>query len=147
MSWILLFFLFNLQNKAVFTKSVTFLKHYNHASYKYYRIWLYYRTYSHKRTVKQFRRLQIAVHVISAITKTCLFKYIENFTSKNWKFSDLKKKNDIFHISAQNIDCGYLLVLPQWGCSNEYPQYSFWVKIRKIMYTPVNPSLLYKSGV
>ena len=30
-----------------------------------------------------------------------LFKYIENFTTKNWKFSD--KKTDIFHISAQNI--------------------------------------------
>ena len=33
-----------------------------------------------------------------------LFKYIENFTTKNWKFSD--KNSDIFHISAQNIDCG-----------------------------------------
>ena len=30
------------------------------------------------------------------ITKTRLFKYIENFTSKNWKFSD--KKNLIFFI-------------------------------------------------
>ena len=39
-----------------------------------------------------------------------LFKYIENFTSKDWNFSD--KFSDIFHISAQNIDCG----------SNEYPQ-------------------------
>ena len=39
------------------------------------------------------------------ITKTRLFKYIENFTSNNWKFSD-KKNADIFHISAQNIDCG-----------------------------------------
>ena len=28
------------------------------------------------------------------ITKTCLFKYIENFTTKNWKFSD--KNSDIF---------------------------------------------------
>ena len=36
-----------------------------------------------------------------SITKTRLFKYIENFTSKNWKFSD--KNSDIFHISAQNI--------------------------------------------
>ena len=34
------------------------------------------------------------------ITKTRLFKYIENFTSRNIKFSD-KKKSDIFHISAQ----------------------------------------------
>ena len=48
------------------------------------------------------------------ITKTRLFKYIENFTSKNITFSD--KKSDIFHISAQNIDC---------GCSNEYPQSMF----------------------
>ena len=146
MSWLLLFFLFGLQNKAVFTKSVTFLKHYDHACYTYYHIWLYYHICSNKRIVKQFRRHQIAVHVILAITKTCLFKYIENFTSKNWKFSD-KKNPDIFHISSQNIDCGYLLELLWWGCSNEYPQYSFWVKIRKIMYTPVNPSSLYKSGV
>ena len=33
-----------------------------------------------------------------------LFKYIENFTTKNWKFSD--KNSDIFHIPAQNIDFG-----------------------------------------
>ena len=45
---------------------------------------------------------------------------MENFTTKNWKFSD--KNSDIFHISAQNIDCGYSLELPQWGSSNEYPQ-------------------------
>ena len=32
------------------------------------------------------------------ITKTRLFKYIENFTTKNWKFSD--KNSDSFHISA-----------------------------------------------
>ena len=44
------------------------------------------------------------------ITKTRLFKYIEKITSKNWKFSEKKNKkkknSDIFHISAQNIDCG-----------------------------------------
>ena len=39
------------------------------------------------------------------ITKTRLLKYIENFTTKNWKFSD--KISDIFHISAQTINCGY----------------------------------------
>ena len=38
------------------------------------------------------------------IMKTYLFKYNENFTTKNWKFSD--KKNSVFHISAQNTDCG-----------------------------------------
>ena len=36
---------------------------------------------------------------IYIITKTRLFKYNENFTSKNWKFSD--KNSDVFHISAQ----------------------------------------------
>ena len=55
--------------------------------------------------------------------KTRLFKYIENFTTKNWKFSD--KSSDIFHISAQNIDCGYSLEPPRQGGSNEYPQSMF----------------------
>ena len=50
--------------------------------------------------------------------------YIENFTSKNWKVSD-KKNSDIFHISAQNIDCGYSLEPPRRGGSNEYPQSMF----------------------
>ena len=45
------------------------------------------------------------------ITKARLSKYIENFTTKNWKFSD--KNFDIFHISAQNIDCGYSLEPPR----------------------------------
>ena len=45
------------------------------------------------------------------IMKTWPFKYIENFTTKKGKFSD-KTKSDIFHISAQNIDCGYLLEPP-----------------------------------
>ena len=42
--------------------------------------------------------------------KTSLFKCTENFTTKKWKFSD--KNSDIFHISAQNTDCGYSLELP-----------------------------------
>ena len=50
------------------------------------------------------------------------------------------KISDIFHIYAQNIDCGYSLEPPQWGGSNEYPQSMFWAEIRKIIYTPVNPS-------
>ena len=57
------------------------------------------------------------------ITKTCLFKYTEKITTKKWKFSD--KNSDIFHISAQNIDCGYSLEPPRRGGSNEYPQSVF----------------------
>ena len=37
---------------------------------------------------------------------------------KRGKFSD--KNSDIFHISAQNIDCGYSLEPPRRGGSNEY---------------------------
>ena len=38
----------------------------------------------------------------------------------------------IFLISAQNIDCGYLLEPPRQGGSNEYPQSVFWAEIWKI---------------
>ena len=72
------------------------------------------------------------------ITKTRLFKYTKNFTTKNENFQ--MKNSDIFHISAQNIDCGYLLELPRWGGSNEYSQSIFQSSNKKIMYTPVNPS-------
>ena len=61
--------------------------------------------------------------------KTRLFKYIENFTIKNWKFLD--KNCDIYHISTQNIDCGYSLELPRQGSSNEYPQSMFWSRSKK----------------
>ena len=50
------------------------------------------------------------------ITKTRLFKYIENFTTKNWKFSD--QHSDIFQISAQNLNCGYSLEPSRRGGSN-----------------------------
>ena len=60
---------------------------------------------------------------LSRITKTRLFKYIENITSKNWLFLD--KNSDIFQISAQNIDCGYSLEPPRRGGSNEYQQSMF----------------------
>ena len=56
------------------------------------------------------------------IMKTLLYKHIENFTPKNENF---QIKNSVFHISAQNLDCGYLLEAPQWGSSNEYPQSVF----------------------
>ena len=44
---------------------------------------------------------------------------------KNENFQIKKKKSDIFHISAQNIDCWYSLEQPRRGGSNEYPQSMF----------------------
>ena len=62
------------------------------------------------------------------ITRTCLFKYIENFKTKKKKENFRIKDSDIFQIYAQNIDCGYSLEPPRWGGSNEYPQSMFLAK-------------------
>ena len=58
------------------------------------------------------------------IKKTCLFKYTENLTTKKMKIFRYEN-SDIFHVSAQNIDCGYSLEPPRRGGSNEYPQSMF----------------------
>ena len=59
------------------------------------------------------------------ITKTCLFKYTENFAMHQNILNFQIKNSDILHISAQNIDCGYSLEPPRRGGSNEYPQSMF----------------------
>ena len=50
-------------------------------------------------------------------------QYIEKNGCKNENFR--WKKNNIFLIFAQNIDCGYTLEPPRRGGSNEYPQSMF----------------------
>ena len=47
----------------------------------------------------------------------------KNFTSENWKFSG-KRKADIFHTSAQNIECEYSLEPPRQS-NSKYPQSMF----------------------
>ena len=54
-------------------------------------------------------------HAYSNILKILPSKY-ENFQIK---------KSDIFHVSAQNIDCGYSLEPPRRGGSNGYPHFMF----------------------
>ena len=73
--------------------------------------------------------------------KTRLFKYSEKFTPKNGKFSD--KNCNIFHISAQNIDCGYSLEPPHQGSSNEYPQSMFFSRNKKNNVYPCKPKFYY----
>ena len=51
------------------------------------------------------------------ITKTCPFKYTENLPPKNENVQT--NNSDIFHSSAQNIDCRYSLEPPRRGGSNE----------------------------
>ena len=59
------------------------------------------------------------------ITKTCLYNFDplkpHSYTVK-LGFTGVYI---IFHISAQNIDCGYSLEPPRRGGSNEYPQSMF----------------------
>ena len=56
------------------------------------------------------------------------------------------KNSGSFHVSIQNIDCGYLLEPPRRGGSNEYPQSMS--RNKKINVYPWKPPvLLYKSGV
>ena len=59
-----------------------------------------------------------------------------NFLLPNYEFFQIKR-SDSFHISAQNLDCGYSLKPPRRGGSNEYPQSMFLSRNKKIMYTPV----------
>ena len=59
--------------------------------------------------------LTLQKHAYSNILKILLPK------NKNLQL----KISDIFHISAQNIHCGYSLELPRRGGSNKYPQSIF----------------------
>ena len=53
------------------------------------------------------------------------------------------KKSDIFHMSAQNIDCEYLLEPPQRGSSNKYPQSMFLSRNMKNNIYPCKPQFYY----
>ena len=59
-----------------------------------------------------------------------------------------KKKNLIFfHISAQDIDCGYSLEPLRLGGSNEYPQAMFLNRSKKNNVYPCKPQFYYiKAG-
>ena len=79
--------------------------------------------------------------------------YYENMSSNRLKLLSPKtenfqiKKSDIFHNSAQNIDCGYSLEPTRRGGSNDYP-HSMFLSRNKKMYTPVNPSFtIYEWGL
>ena len=73
-----------------------------------------------------------------------------------YAYSDIQKislpKNDnfqiktnliFFHISAQNIDCGYSLEPPRQCFSNEYPQSMFLSRNKKNNAYPCKPQFYY----
>ena len=92
-------------------------------------------------------RMIITTGKFCNITRTRLCKYVENFTSKNWKKNQIKT-SVIFHISAQSIDCGYSLEPPRRGGSNEYSQSMFLSRNKKNNEYPCKPQFYYiKVGV
>ena len=53
------------------------------------------------------------------------------------------KISDIFHISAQNIDCGYSIEPSRRGGSNEYPQSMFLSRTKINNVYPCKPQFYY----
>ena len=95
---------------------------------------------------KQKNTTTLTLHTSSLLLGNWSHHYENTPIQIYWTFYNQKRENfqiknsDIFHITAQNIDCWYSLEPPHRGCSNEYPQSMGFSKIRKIMYTPVNHS-------
>ena len=75
------------------------------------------------------------------IRKTSLFNILKILPPKNENFQI--KNSDIFHISAHNIDYGYLLEPPWRGSSNEYPQSMFLSRNKKNNVYPCKPQFHY----
>ena len=82
------------------------------------------------------------------------FKYVNKSLRKQAYSNKLKilpPKNEnfhikfliLFHISAQNIDCGYSLEPPRRGGSNEYPQSMFLSRNKKNNVYPCKPQFYY----
>ena len=89
-----------------------------------------------------FREL-LSFSPLFSIMKTRLFKYIENFTFKNRKFSD-KKNFDIFsYFCSKYIVCGYSLEPLRRGGSIEYPQSIFLSRNKKNNVYPCKPQSYY----
>ena len=82
------------------------------------------------------------VFVEAYITKTRLFKYIEKNSPPKTKNFQIKN-SDIFHISAQYIDCRYSLEPPCQGSSKKYPQSMFLSKNTKNNVYPCKPQFYY----
>ena len=80
-------------------------------------------------------------HNLDHYENTPIQIYWKFYHHKKWKFSD--KNSDIFHISAQNIDCGYSLEPPWRGGSNEYPQSMFLSRNKKNNVYPCKPQFYY----
>ena len=75
------------------------------------------------------------------ITKTAYSNILKISSPKTEKFPI--KTSDIFHISAQNFNCGYSLEPPRRGGFNEYAQSMFLSRNKKNNVYPCKPQFYY----
>ena len=85
-------------------------------------------------------RLVLPCPLIS-LRKHAYSNILKIFPPKNDNFQI--RISDIFHISTQNIDCGYSLEPPRKGGSNEYPQSMFLSRNKKNNVYPCKPQFYY----
>ena len=89
------------------------------------------------------RCVRCIYHIRSYFTlrKHAYFNILIILPPKNENFQI--KNSDIFHNSAQNIDCGYSLEPPRRGGSNEYPQSMFLSRNKKANVYSWKPQFYY----
>ena len=80
-------------------------------------------------------------NLLTSLRKHAYSNILKILQPKNETFQI--KNSDIFHISAQNIDCGYSLEPPRRGGSNEYPQFMFSSRNKKFNVYPCKPQFYY----
>ena len=79
--------------------------------------------------------------VKSTLRKQAYSNILKNFPPKNENFEI--KIRIFFHISFQNIDCGYSLEPPQRGGSNKYAQSMFMSRNKNNNVYPCKPQFNY----
>ena len=70
-------------------------------------------------------------------------QYTEIFSAEKWKISLEIFSYFYFFRSKQTLRIQYTLEPPRRGGSNEYPLCMFWIKNKKVRYTPPNPSFFF----
>ena len=81
------------------------------------------------------------IEVVTALRKHAYWIFLRILPSKTENFQ--MKNSGSFHISIQNIDCGYSLEPPQQGGSKEYPQSMFLSTNKNNNVYPCKPQFYY----
>ena len=101
--------------------------------------WIFWSNYANAQADMNLHSAHMFVGMFSdIITKTCLFKYTENFTSKNLKFSDKNLWYFSYFCSKHR-----LWALVRTDGSNEYPQPMVLSKNKKNNVYPGKPQFYY----